>query len=174
MGCVNPANPSQKMEMTNKTSTPQNAGNPSQNNQDDDEDVLVTEFPPPPYYFRLASLTYNDKKDGNIDNSSLSLKPPKIPIKALERASKKAAEQREKTEQETERRRLAAEASEVDLDQEKDGGGGTDHALNAAVLGGAIPDLNAVAVEEEQDDDNVVVFGEYVEVSILLCSRDST
>ncbi len=128
--------------------------------EDDDSPLLVSEFPPPPYYYRLAS-------------SSSKLQPPDIPTEALKRAANKAASMAAAAKEIAERNRLQAAASTSTNMSSGDGTGDTKNSNNSetvtaseslsqVTLGGAVPDLQSNANEEE---DVVAVFGEIVEVS---------
>lgn len=114
------------------------------NNESTEDGELVSEFPPPPYYYTLA----------------LSLTPPLIPHEALERASMKAVEEMNKKKEEAERNRLAAEG----VGDGADNGAGGGIANNGEFLGGDAPDFEQ-GIEDNDKDDEVAVFGEYVEVS---------
>ena len=129
--------------------------------EDDDSPLLVSEFPPPPYYYRLAS------------SSSSKLQPPDIPTEALKRAANKAASMAAAAKEIAERNRLQAAASTSTNMSSGDGTGDTKNSNNSetvtaseslsqVTLGGAVPDLQSNANEEE---DVVAVFGEIVEVS---------
>uniref|UniRef100_A0A7S0UN00 Mediator of RNA polymerase II transcription subunit 7 n=1 Tax=Pseudo-nitzschia delicatissima TaxID=44447 RepID=A0A7S0UN00_9STRA len=96
--------------------------------------LLVSEFPPPPFYYTEAA----------------TLKPPPIPLEALERGTRKAAAAAAAARAEAERQRLA--------DQTGD--------LTAGVLAG-----NTEA--EEEEGEVVGVFGEIVEDPLLVKPLDS-
>lgn len=110
----------------------------------DEAAELVTEFPPPPYYYTQTS----------------ELTPPPIPHEALKRASMKAVEEMKRNMEEAERNRLAAEGGGDGIGS--GGGDGTGIANNMGFLGGDAPSFEKTA---GSNDDEVAVFGEYVEVS---------
>lgn len=105
---------------------------------------LVTEFPPPPFYYTQVS----------------SLTPPPIPHEAIQRASLKALEQLKKKKEEAEKTRLAS-VGLVGVDGVGMEGGGN----NEEFLGGDAPDFEK-SVGENEKDEEVAVFGEYVEVRL--------
>ena len=102
---------------------------------------LVTEFPPPPYYYPLAPF----------------LTPPVVPHEALQRASMKALDEMKKKQEEAERNRLAV------------GGDAEGEEIGMVVgIGGDVPDFEKAAGGDDDEKNEVVaVFGEYVEVRIF-------
>lgn len=124
--------------------TPPNEEVPPLLNNADEAAELVSEFPPPPYYYTQAAA------------ATATLTPPPIPHDALQHASIRALEEMTKKKEEADRNRMAAES-----------GGKTEF------LGGDAPDFKETSGEGDHHnmmgDEEVAVFGEYVEVCGTVC-----